>query len=138
MLSTDDWWQEVLVRHADDDATFASHGTLSGTIPSALFDNVLENCLENARKKKLADPSIEVKIEIAIAAENTVLSITDTGSAIPGSAADELFRSPIANSRRSGYGIGLFQAFRQADELGYVLILASNRAGEVRFELRRA
>lgn len=138
MLSVDDWWQEVLARHADDDATFVSHGTLGGKIPSALFDNVLENCLENARKKKLAEPSIEVKIEIAIAAENTVLSITDTGSAIPGSAADELFRSPIANSRRSGYGIGLFQAFRQADELGYVLILASNRAGEVRFELRRA
>ncbi|MBL0122266.1 MAG: hypothetical protein IPP88_05870 [Betaproteobacteria bacterium] len=118
MLSTDDWWQEVLVRHADDDATFVSHGTLGGKNSSALFDNVLENCLENARKKKLAEPSIEVKIEIAIAADNTVLSITDTGSAMASSAADELFRSPIANSRRSGYGIGLFKRFGRRQSWG--------------------
>ena len=137
MLSAGDWWQDVLARHADDEATFVAHGTLTGKVPTNLFDTVLENCLENARKKKLAEPAIDISVEIAIAAKSAVLSITDTGNAIPIGAADELFHSPIANSRRGGYGIGLFQAFRQAAEQGYALVLASNRPGEVRFELRR-
>ena len=137
MLSADDWWQEVLARHADDDATFAARGTLTGKLPPNLFDTVLENCLENARKKKSAEPSIEITVEIAVAAGAAVLSITDTGRAIPKGAADDLFRSPVANSRRGGYGIGLFQAFRQAAEQGYMLALARNRPGEVRFELRK-
>jgi len=86
----------------------------------------------------LAEPSVEIAVEIAIVADTAVLSITDTGSAIPNGAAGELFRSPIANSRRGGYGIGLFQAFRQAAEQGYTLDLACNRPGRVRFELRRS
>ena len=138
MLSTDDWWQDVLARHADDAVQFTASGNLDCVIPTNLFDTVLENCLENARKKKKAERSIEIAVEIAVAGNATVLSITDTGSAIPNGAADELFRSPIANSRRGGYGIGLFQAYRQAAEQGYTLALASNRLGEVRFELRKA
>ena len=138
MLSTEDWWQDVLARHADDGIQFKASGNLDCVIPTNLFDTVLENCLENARKKKLAEQSMEIAVEIAVAANNSVLSITDTGSAIPNGAAGELCRSPIANSRRGGYGIGLFQAFRQAAEQGYTLALAINRLGEVRFELRKA
>ena len=137
MLSIDDWWKDVLARHTADEAAFAAHGAFTGKIPTNLFDTVLENCLENARKKKLAEPSIAITVEITPVANGAVLSITDTGSAIPSGAVDDLFHSPIANSRRGGYGIGLFQAFRQAAEQGYALVLASNRPGEVRFELRR-
>ena len=114
----------------------AAHGPLIDKIPANLVDAVLENCLENARKKKLVEPLIEIAVEISIRDDNARLSITDSGSAIPIGAAGELFRAPIANTRRGGYGIGLFQAHRQAVELGYELALASNRAGEVRFELR--
>ena len=137
MMTADDWWQDVLARHANDDTKFVARGMLSGKIPTNLFDTVLENCLENARKKKLAEPTIEIAVEIALDANGAVLSITDTGSALANSAADNLFRSPIAYSRRSGYGIGLFQAFRQAAEQRYLLALSSNRPGEVRFELCR-
>ena len=137
MLSAQDWWQDVLGRHTDDEARFVAQGALTGTIPSNLFDTVLENCLENARKKKLAEPSTEITVDIRITDDTTILSITDTGSAMPHAAADELFRSPIANSRRGGYGIGLFQAYRQAAEQGYALVLANNEPGNVRFELRR-
>ena len=86
----------------------------------------------------MAEPLIAITVEISIRDENARLSIADTGSAIPSGAAGELFHSPIANTRRGGYGIGLFQSYRQAAELGYDLALASNRAGEVRFELRSA
>ncbi len=141
MLPAADWWQDVRERHAGDDsansATFVASGALTGTIPANLFDTVLENCLENARKKKLAEPSMEITVEVIIDSATTVLSITDTGSAIPKAAADELFRAPIANSRRGGYGIGLFQAYRQAAEQGYSLTLANNQPGRVRFEFRQ-
>ena len=137
MLSAQDWWQDVLGRHTDDEARFVAQGALTGTIPSNLFDTVLENCLENARKKKLAEPSTEITVDIRITDDTTILSITDTGSAMPHAAADALFRSPIANSRRGGFGIGLFQAYRQAAEQGYALVLANNEPGKVRFELRR-
>ena len=138
MVPAEDWWHDVRARHVDSGATFNARGPLIGTIPANLFDAVLENCLENARKKKMAEPLLAITVEIAISDENAKLSITDTGSAIPTGAAGELFRAPIANTRRGGYGIGLFQSYRQAAELGYVLALTSNRAGEVRFELRSA
>jgi hypothetical protein len=38
----------------------------------------------------------------------------------------------------TGYGIGLYQAARQADMLGFALRLATNEPGEVTFELRGA
>ena len=138
MIPAEDWWQDVLSRHGDTQIVFTTQGSLSGIIPANLFDAVLENCLENARKKKIIEPTIGISATLEIGTNYISLSITDTGSAIPTGAASELFRAPIANTRRGGYGIGLFQSYRQAAELGYVLALTSNRAGEVRFELRKS
>ena len=138
MIPAEDWWQDVLSRHGDTQIVFTTQGSLSGIIPANLFDAVLENCLENARKKKIIEPTIGISAALEIGTNYISLSITDTGSAIPTGAASELFRAPIANTRRGGYGIGLFQTHRQAAELGYALALTSNRAGEVRFELRSA
>ena len=138
MIPAEDWWQDVLSRHGDTQIVFTTQGSLSGIIPANLFDAVLENCLETARKKKIIEPTIGISATLEIGTNYISLSITDTGSAIPTGAASELFRAPIANTRRGGYGIGLFQTHRQAAELGYVLALTSNRAGEVRFELRKS
>ena len=66
------------------------------------------------------------------------LTIIDTGSAIPSAAVESLFRAPVANSRGGGLGIGLYQAFKQAEQAAYTLSLAANVAGEVRFALRKA
>jgi K+-sensing histidine kinase KdpD len=137
MIPLEEWWQDAQARHSDSGIVFTSKGALVSTIPANLFDAVLENCLENTRKKKIVEPMIGITAEIAVGADYLSLSITDTGGAIPSGAASELFRAPIANTRRGGYGIGLFQAHRQAAELGYALTLASNRVGEVRFELKR-
>ncbi|MEP7156684.1 MAG: ATP-binding protein [Betaproteobacteria bacterium] len=135
MVPADDWWEDVLARHAGDDVNFVARRISAEIIPSNLFDTVLENCLENARRKKLAEQSIEIRVEINVADDAILLTVTDTGSVIPSHAADELLRSPIANSRRGGYGIGLYQAYRQAEEQGYRLALKSNLPGEVCFEL---
>jgi hypothetical protein len=42
----------------------------------------------------------------------------------------------VTNSRRSGFGIGLYQAARQAEQQGFELVLAANVPGEVSFQLR--
>ena len=137
MLTADDWWQDVLARHAGDDIAFAAPSSLEAIIPANLFDTVLENCLENARKKKATEPATQITVEFSADAGIPVLSITDTGSAIPSGAMEGLFRAPVANSRRGGYGIGLYQAFQQAEQAGYNLTLNGNQAGRVRFELRK-
>ena len=135
MLLAEDWWKDATARHSENAIAFIARGTLASEIPVNLFDTVLENCLENIRKKQQREPDIGVVVELAI--DDTItLNITDTGSAIPAAAVESLFRVPIANSRGGGLGIGLYQAFKQAEQAGYVLSLAANVAGEVRFVLR--
>ena len=63
------------------------------------------------------------------------LEISDTGSAIPADLAQTLLRAPLSNTRGGGFGIGLFQAAKQAEQAGYALTLASNATGEVTFLL---
>ena len=135
MLSANDWWRDVLARHAEDGATFTANGNMAKQIPIQLFDTVLENCLENIRKKRQREPDIRVSINLLVA-EVATLVITDTGSAIPVAALESLFRAPMANSPGGGLGIGLYQAFKQAEQAGFALALVANVVGEVRFELR--
>lgn len=136
MLPAAHWWQEVRELHADDEVSFTADGDLATAIPANLFDTVLENCLENARRKRQAQPSTEIRVELSLLATGPVLAITDTGPAIPSGTVDGLLRAPVANSRQGGYGIGLYQAYQQAHKQNYSLSLACNRPGEVRFELR--
>jgi C4-dicarboxylate-specific signal transduction histidine kinase len=68
--------------------------------------------------------------------DEATLTISDDGSPIPSAAVESLFHAPVANSRGGGLGIGLYQAFKQARQAGYGLSLATNVAGDVRFELR--
>ena len=137
MLSAEDWWHDVLARHSGSGVSFTTTGSFVATVPVNLFDTVLENCLENCRKKQQREPGIHVSVALSSDRVAT-LTITDTGSAIPSAAVESLFRAPVANTRGGGLGIGLYQAFKQAEQAGYVLSLAMNIAGQVRFALRRA
>ncbi len=136
-LAAEEWWNDVLARHAGSGASFIARGDMKVALPVNLFDTVLENCLENARKKQQREPGISISIELLID-DAAALTINDSGSVIASAAVENLFRAPIANSRGGGLGIGLYQAFKQAEQAGYVLSLAANVAGEVRFELRAA
>jgi len=62
------------------------------------------------------------------------LRILDSGSAMPTEVAAKLFDAPVAS--QTGLGIGLYQAARQAEQLGYRLRVAQNAAGQVGFDLR--
>ena len=133
-MRASEWWAEAFARHADTGVKFSATGEMTQSIPSALFDTVLENCLENARQKKQREPDIE--ISVAYTCEATPkLTITDTGSAISSTAMENLFRTPIVDSSAGGLGIGLFQAARQAEQEGYVLAVGGNESGCVCFML---
>ena len=132
-----EWWKEVLGRYRDGEVLFTAMLEMNPTIPATLFDTVLENCLENARKKKLQEPGIQITVMLSsTATEPPRLSITDTGAAVPEHAVSELFLAPVSQPRFGGLGIGLFQAARQAAQGGYRLLLAENSDGRVSFELR--
>ena len=64
------------------------------------------------------------------------LTICDTGNAIQNAVATRLFAAPVPS--QTGLGIGLYQASKQAQQLGYKLTLVSNSDGRVCFELARS
>ena len=134
LLPALDWWRDFTGRYVDSGIIFEVGGSLTGLIPATMFDSILENCLENARKKREATPEIQIVVTLTVDPV-PLLCITDSGSAIPVGAVDSLFRAPVPTSRRGGFGIGLYQASRQAEQAGYQLRLAENVAGHVRFEL---
>jgi signal transduction histidine kinase len=134
MIPARDWWIEVTQRHSESGIELTVQGDLDAMLPANLFDAMLENCLDNARKKRNGEPGIAIRASLVAGAAPS-LTVEDTGTAIPSGALDTLFAAPVAQSRRGGLGIGLFQVAKQAERVGYRLLLAENRAGLVRFEL---
>lgn len=134
MIPARDWWADVMLRHGDSDMALEASGDLDAPIPANLFDAMLENCIDNAKKKRSVEVDFCITVKLVGGALPT-LSVQDSGAPIPMGALDGLFAAPVAQSRRGGLGIGLFQVARQAERAGYSLRLADNRQGAVRFEL---
>jgi len=129
------WWEGLKQRYTRGGISF-NEGTLNSTatVPGELFDSVAENLLQNAISK--AQLHADTRIEVTFDAESGGrLKIWDSGEAIPTQVAARLFSVPVPS--RSGLGIGLYQAARQAEQAGYSLTLVSNNPGNVCFELRK-
>ena len=105
VLSAEDWWGDVLARHAGSGVTFTARGSMAGMVPVNLFDTVLENCLENVRKKQQREPDIVVSVELSSDGAAT-LAVTDTGSAIPGAAVESLTMRPWQTRAGEGWALG--------------------------------
>ena len=129
-----DWWRDATLRHANTGVDFVVNDTITGNVPANVFDSVLENCIENARKKREKEPSVRIVAELT-SGDTPSLTISDSGSPIPTPAQRELFKTPISGHRGGGLGIGLFQAARHANDAGYDFTLDCNEAGCVRFKL---
>jgi C4-dicarboxylate-specific signal transduction histidine kinase len=104
-------------------------------LPRSLFDSVADNLIRNALAKRAAEPELRVRASLADR-DGLALRVADSGSAVPAETANALMRAPVPS--RAGLGIGLYQAARQAEALGYRLALEKNEDGDVRFALRRA
>jgi signal transduction histidine kinase len=128
------WWSNLTARYRKSKIEFSSQiETDNRLIPEDLFDNLLENILQNALNKRKREPTLKISVLLIVNKRGLQLSVCDDGSAIPEKIAQQLFNEPVAS--RDGFGIGLYQAVKQLAHTGYQLNLGENVEGEVCFEL---
>ncbi|HZZ92526.1 MAG TPA: ATP-binding protein [Usitatibacter sp.] len=127
------WWNDLRRRLEGSGVAFTGEVGPGRLIPTTLFDSFVENALENARAKAASEPAIAISISFDASPDGTVLSVSDTGSAVPATIARRLFGQPV--ERDNGLGIGLFHTARLARQSGYELELLVNRDGCVCFAL---
>jgi signal transduction histidine kinase len=127
------WWDALKLRNQHHAIEWRQPDVLPGKgISAALFDCVMDNLVDNALKKRQSEPGINIYVEID--PDPLRLVVCDGGTPIPEAVAAKLLRAAVVSG--DGLGIGLYQAARWAEQMGYELTLASNRRGRVCFELR--
>lgn len=133
-----EWWEGFKARNQHEPVVFREHlpADANPLIPAELFDSVAQNLLENARNKKQLEPKLRVTALLTADDHGIALEISDDGSAIPADKTEQLLNQPVTSS--NGLGIGLYQASRLAESLGYTLRLRRNVPGEVCFVLETA
>jgi hypothetical protein len=129
------WWYELGRRMEGSGVVTKAIIEADAQVPGALFDNFIDNALENARAKAAREPGIGIALDFECTPERIALSVCDTGSAVPERVAERLFREPT--ERPTGLGIGLFNIARLAQKAGYRIELGPNRDGAVCFTLSR-
>jgi len=131
------WWN-VLRRLYENEPVIFTEAVIETDLPIAqnLFDSVADNFLQNALQKRASGPAIEIRVDLVCRSGRIEFSVTDGGAPMDAEAASRLFDWPLPSHH--GLGIGLYQAARQAEALGYRLRLAENREGCVRFALLNA
>ncbi len=132
-LALSSWWDTLRLRNPHQAIEWRAPVHLQDKkIPAALFDCVIDNLLDNALKKRQSEPDITITVEIQ--PEPLRLTVCDSGTPMPENIVTNLLRNIVASE--SGLGVGLYQASRWAEQLGYRLTLAGNQRGRVCFELR--
>lgn len=134
-IALDEWWEEVVERFASEPVRFecADDSIPDGFVPKEVFDNVLENLLENARYKQSMDRDVAIRVSLATTAAGAHVEVADSGEAMPAEKARELFSGAVESAQ--GLGVGLYQAASLAARYGYALELMRNAPGDVRFSL---
>lgn len=128
-----DWWAALCQRYSHDDILFSPvELDPDSRLPSALFDSVVDNLLNNALLKRRREN--ELVVRVSLSGDATLLSVCDNGRMLPNALRDDLLRVPVPSE--NGLGIGLYQSARLAESYGYGLLLVNNRDGKVCFELK--
>lgn len=136
VVSLYSWWSEIKQREtAHDYIVFTEEVTEGIEVPEELFNGVLDNLLDNAKKKRKREPQLTIRIHLLSTLDNLELSVSDSGSPVPQALIRTLLISPVKS--RSGFGIGLYQAAKQAQAHGFKLELLRNETGNVCFSLRK-
>lgn len=132
-LALNAWWDALKLRNQHQAIEWRSPGSLPDkNIPVALFDCVIDNLIDNVLRKRQSEPGISIFVEID--PEPVRLIVCDNGTPIPEAIAAKLLRAAVVSE--NGLGIGLYQAARWAEQMSYLLTIASNRPGRVCFELK--
>ncbi len=134
MVDAAAWWEQLKQRYAHRNIEFTlGSATLDGALPGDLFNSVAENLIENALNKAKNEPGLRISATLASSGRTHSLQVCDDGTAMRSSVVEALFSGPVKS--QTGLGIGLYQAARQAERLGYRLAIAGNARGKVCFEL---
>ena len=134
MVDATAWWEQLKQRYADSNIEFGvASREKGGELPGDLFSSVAENLIENALNKAKNEPGLRIAANLSNGGPGSSLRVCDDGSPIGLSVATHLFSGPV--NSQTGLGIGLYQAAKQAEQLGYRLTIAENEKGRVCFEL---
>lgn len=134
-----DWWEALKLQYEGLNIDFCLDATLEQSIKnmnvnSDFMDSIADNLIQNALRKIKENNNL--KITVYLSNENNfTFEVIDNGKAMPATRAEQLFKRQVESEH--GWGIGLYQANKQAEQLGYHLRLVTNKDGEVRFRLRR-
>jgi hypothetical protein len=129
-----EWWEALVRQYHGQEIEFSASGEPELQVPKALFDGVADNLLQNAIAKRAEQPGLRIRVTLHCG-ESPDLRVCDSGKAVPQPLAGQLLHAPVPSS--AGLGIGLYQAARHAEAIGYALTLEENRDGEVCFRLAR-
>ena len=128
------WWNELTSRYAGMNVQFDFSGDRDRSVPAALFTSAAENLLQNAFDKRAGDPAIGITVILDATSERPVLSVMDTGTAVPAGKAADIGLRPLVSE--NGLGIGLYQLSRLGALGNHRLELTANKPGKVCFSLR--
>ncbi|HEX5054995.1 MAG TPA: ATP-binding protein [Gammaproteobacteria bacterium] len=135
-VSIHKWWNDVKQREASNDYIFFNEKITDGIeIPEELFNSVIDNLLDNAKKKHKREPELTIQVGLKCTLDELELQVRDSGSPVPEAVVKTLLHGPVKS--RSGFGIGLYQASKQATAHGYTLALIGNDENNVVFKLSR-
>lgn len=127
------WWKAFKQLNAHLQVSFEAPISMPKTnIDPDVLDSVVDNLIHNALEKAKLETNTQISVNL-LPSKHFCLEVTDTGSAIPESVVERLFKSHV--SSKNGLGVGLFHAAQQARNAGYLLSLVDNHNGEVRFRL---
>lgn len=129
MVGANEWWRQFQERNGHLLVDWQGEATTGHFLPGPLFDSVAENLLQNALAKRLRQPGLKISVRFA----DGSLTVSDDGQPIDPTLAGALLKEPV--NSEDGLGVGLYHAARQADGVGYSLVLAENRPGCVAFTL---
>ncbi len=128
-----EWWRNLKNRYARDMLNFDIDDLDTMLwLPQELFDSVADNLIQNALRKRVGQPDVAIRVELRTTPLPSLI-VCDSGAAASPEVMEKLFHAPV--STYDGLGIGLYQAAKQARELGYGLELSRNLDGEVCFTL---
>ena len=133
LVHADAWWEQLQKTNQLRNVEFETVGSVQGVLlPKELFDSASDNLLQNALEKRRLDPGVSVQVRFGCG-QRISLSVRDTGRPIPAEVMRGLLKGPV--NSETGYGIGLYQVSRQAENAGFSLNVLENEAGNVCFEL---
>ncbi len=127
------WWDNLQARYRKRSIEFSMSIMWNANIPEDLFDNVVENLLENALNKRKRESELRIRVALETSENQVKLTVCDNGSKVSKDIEKQLLNQPVPS--RDGFGIGLYQAAKQTIHTGYRLHISHNQAGQVCFEL---